>query len=164
MKNIVRNLDEYVARNHVDAEGCEIAREHENTKSLEDMVEGYLGRISVAVGKTREKNYSRYTKQAIAYMQEHYAEDIAVPDIAEAIGISEGHLRKVFKQETDIKIIDFLTDYRLEKAKRYMQRGEHILDAIWKKTGFASAQYFSYVFKKKEGMAPREYMKRNLQG
>lgn len=163
MKNIVRNLNEYVAKNHVDVEEYETGYEHENTQSLEDMIERYLERIFEAVGATRAKHYSRYTKQAIEYMQEHYAEDIAVPDIAEAIGISEGHLRKVFKQEMDVKIIDFLTDYRLEKAKRYMQRGEHVLDAIWKKTGFASAQYFSYVFKKKEGMAPREYMKRNLQ-
>lgn len=162
MHNIVRNLNEYVARNHIDVEPCNMTRSYEHTQELEGMVSEYLAEISDKVEHVREKNYSRYTKQAITYMQEHYTEDIAVPDIAEAIGISEGHLRKVFKQETDLKIIDFLTDYRLEKAKRYIQKGEHVLDAIWKKTGFASAQYFSYVFKKKEGISPRDYIKRNL--
>lgn len=162
MQNFIRNLNEYAARNHIDAEEYKIARSYENVQSLERAVLNYLAEISEKMGQAREKNYSRYTKQAIEYMQEHYAEDIAVPDIAEAVGISEGHLRKVFKQETELKIIDFLTDYRLEKAKRYMQKGEHLLDMIWKKTGFASAQYFSYVFKKKEGISPRDYIKRNL--
>lgn len=162
MQNIVRNLNEYVARNHIDAETYKITYDHRNTRSLEDMIRDYLEWIEDLVGSAREKKYSRYTKLAIEYIREHYAEGIAVPDIAEAIGISEGHLRKVFKQETDLKIIDFQTDYRLEKAKKCMQRGEHVLDSIWKKTGFASAQYFSYVFKKKEGISPRDYMKRNL--
>lgn len=162
MQNIVLNLNEYVERNHIGVEKYEMAHDHKNMQSLENMVLNYLTEISDKVGETKEKNYSRYTRQAMVYMQEHYAEDISVPDIAEAVGISEGHLRKVFKQETDLKIIDFLTDYRLEKAKKHMQKGEHVLDAIWKKTGFASAQYFSYVFKKKEGVSPRDYMKRNL--
>lgn len=162
MQNIIRNLNEYAAKNHIDVEEYKMVYTHEHTQSLEQMIRDYLSEIADIVERARENNYSRYTKQAIEYIQKHYAEDIAVPDIAEDIGISEGHLRKVFKQETDIKIIDFLTDYRLEKAKRYMQKGEHILDTIWKKTGFASAQYFSYVFKKKEGMAPRDYIKRNL--
>jgi len=162
MRNIVCSLNDYVVKNHIDVEKYKMDYEHNHTQSLEEMILDYLIKISDMVEQTNEKNYSRYTKQAIEYMQEHYAEDIAVPDIAEAIGISEGHLRKVFKQETDLKIIDFLTDYRLEKAKKHMQKGEHVLDAIWKKTGFASAQYFSYVFKKKEGVSPRDYMKRNL--
>lgn len=46
MKNIVRNLNEYVARNHVNVEEYEMAYEHENTQSLEDMIMGYLGEIS----------------------------------------------------------------------------------------------------------------------
>lgn len=162
MRNIVRNLNDYVARNHIDIEEDSIVYDHEHTQSLEEMIRDYLSEISEAVEVANRKQYSRYTKQAIEYMQEYYTRDIAVPDIAEAVGISEGHLRKVFKQETDRKIIDFLTDYRLEKAKRYMLKGEHVLDTIWKKTGFASAQYFSYVFKKKEGISPRDYIKRNL--
>lgn len=58
-----------------------------------------------------------------------------------------------------MKIVDFLTEYRLERAKALMRDTEESITEIWQKTGFTSAQYFSYVFKRKEGVLPKEYRK-----
>ncbi|MEI3412064.1 MAG: helix-turn-helix transcriptional regulator [Blautia sp.] len=88
-------------------------------------------------------------------------DQIFSPDIAEAVGISEGHLRRLFKQELNIKVVDYLMEFRLESAKLLMKNTDENLTEIWSKTGFTSAQYFSYVFKKrKEGMLPKECLKK----
>lgn len=109
--------------------------------------------------KRRTSCYSRHILLAMEYIQKHYDQDISVSDIAEAAGISEGHLRKCFKNEMNVNVINYLTEYRLKCAKLLMKRSNENLDEIWRKTGFASAQYFSYVFKKKENITPREYMR-----
>ncbi len=110
----------------------------------------------------QEKQYSQYIVLAREYIQKNYTRDISSAEIAEAAGISEGHLRRCFKKEMNINIVNYLTDYRLDRAKEQMGLHEANLDEIWKKTGFTSGQYFSYVFKKKEGVTPREYMRRVL--
>ena len=56
-------------------------------------------------------------------------------------------------------IVNYLTEFRLDSAKELMKDSRESIDEIWKKTGFTSGQYFSYVFKKKEGITPRDYMR-----
>ncbi|MDO4647589.1 MAG: response regulator [Eubacteriales bacterium] len=107
----------------------------------------------------QEEPYSPYVKKALEYIREHYQQDLAMPDLAEAVGISEGHLRRLFKQELQMKMVDYLMDYRLECAKTLMKKGNTSVGEVWKQTGFTSAQYFSYVFKKKEGVLPKDYIK-----
>ena len=105
----------------------------------------------------REHQYSKHVVLAQEFVFKNYERDISVADIAEAVGISEGHLRRCFKQEMNVNVVNFLTEYRLTCAKKMMKTGYQNLDDIWKKCGFASAQYFSYLFKKKEGITPREF-------
>ncbi|MEI3412068.1 MAG: helix-turn-helix domain-containing protein [Blautia sp.] len=49
----------------------------------------------------------------------------------------------------NIKVVDYLMEFRLESAKLLMKNTDENLTEIWSKTGFTSAQYFSYVFKRK---------------
>ena len=56
-------------------------------------------------------------------------------------------------------MVDYLTEYRIKKAKVLMEKREYKISEIYEKVGFTSSQYFSYVFKKTEGKTPSEYMK-----
>ena len=58
-----------------------------------------------------------------------------------------------------MSVVDYLTEYRIRQAKRLLNDRRVPASDIWKETGFSSAQYFSFVFKKKEGISPREYQK-----
>lgn len=111
--------------------------------------------------RRKEKQYSRHVILALEYVYRNYMNDISVSGIAEAAGISEGHLRRCFKKEMNENVVNFLTDFRLDCARKLMEEGMQSIDEIWKKIGFTSAQYFSYVFKKREGMSPRDYLKKS---
>ena len=101
--------------------------------------------------------YSEHVADAMAFIRRHYMEDISVADIAGAASLSEGHLRRLFKQELNTSVIDYLTEYRIERAKELLQQRSRPASQIWQETGFSAAQYFSYVFRKKEGKTPKEY-------
>ena len=58
-----------------------------------------------------------------------------------------------------MSVIDYLTEYRVQRAKVLLRDHTKNASVIWQETGFSSPQYFSYVFKRKEGMSPREYQK-----
>lgn len=102
---------------------------------------------------------SRKVLGALEYIRGHYQQNISVQDIADAVNLSDGYLRKCFKNELDITVVEFLTNYRINKSKELMRAGYDKITDICIKTGFTSNQYFSYVFKKVEGMSPSEYIK-----
>lgn len=130
----------------------------ENTAQVREYLENLINTIFDALELWGKQQYSKNVMQILDYIHRNYKSNIAVSDIAESVKLSEGHLRKCFKSETGVTVVDYLTEYRIERAKELMQQGERIT-SVYERVGFTSSQYFSYVFKKKEGVSPSEYLK-----
>ncbi len=126
-------------------------------------VKEYLGELVTQMFKVlseqKEGDFSPIVGLAVEYIKKNYHKNISVQDIAAAAGVSEGHLRKCFKNGMDVTVVDYLTRYRIKKAKALMKKREYKISEIYEMVGFTSSQYFSYVFKKTEGKTPSEYMK-----
>lgn len=159
IQQIYRRLEAFLKKKTLDPQILSLNPFYTNTEELEQDLIHAQTECLYAQEKRRTQNYSRYTLSALEYIHTHYTQDISVAEIAEAAGISEGHLRRCFKSEMDTNIVSYLVEYRINKAKKIMDEGKTKRDDVWKKTGFTSAQYFSYAFKKKEGITPREYMR-----
>lgn len=159
LQNVYHYLKTFIRKNQLCPAVLEIQEQYSGTKEAEKALKECVLLLFKNVEQEKKQNYSSHIQMALGYIYKNYAKDISVPDIAEYAKISEGHLRRLFRQEMDMKIVDFLTEYRLERAKALMRDTEESITEIWKKTGFASAQYFSYVFKRKEGVLPKEYRK-----
>ena len=156
---LLSHMREFSLKHQIGMDACDIHNLYVYASQAEEALLCYFDRMVILYGEGINKQYSHYTRTAIAYIQKHYMSDLSIPEIAQAADISEGHLRKCFKQETGERIVDYIMNYRLEQAKLLIQRGERVMDNVWKQSGFTSAQYFSYAFKKKEGISPREYAK-----
>ena len=113
--------------------------------------------------RTGGKAYSEHVQRAAEYIRKNLDRDISVTNVTEAIGISEGHLRRLFKQELGTSVIDYLTEARVERAKKLLENAADYPPELWKRCGFSSSQYFNQVFRKKEGLSPREYWQRRGQ-
>lgn len=159
LQNVYHYLKTFVRKNQLNPSVLEIQEQYLCTKEVEKSLKECVFLLFQNEEEEKKQNYSPYIQTALGYIYRNYAKDISVPDIAEYAKISEGHLRRLFRQELNMKIVDFLTEYRLERAKVLMRDTEESITEIWKKTGFTSAQYFSYVFKRKEGVFPKEYRK-----
>ena len=102
---------------------------------------------------------SRYVRQAVAYIREHYSDpDICVSEIAGALGISEGHLSHMFKKETGGTILVWMTRCRIREAIRLLKEGRMKIYEVAEAAGYRDIAYFSSTFKRITGHSPSEYL------
>lgn len=105
---------------------------------------------------------SDYVDRALSIIHRHYGENISQTEVAEKIGISSSYLSRIFKENLNIGFMEYLNNYRLEKAKALLEKGKLSNKAIAMLCGFQDDGYFSKVFKRYEGMTPKEYRNKSL--
>lgn len=88
---------------------------------------------------------------------------ISLKTVASVVALSPNHFSTIFSQETGESFIEYLTKVRIEQAKKLLEEGGMRTADIAYAVGYNEAHYFSYLFKKHTGLAPRDY-KAQLQG
>lgn len=102
--------------------------------------------------------YGDVILKAKRYIEEHYADqNTTLTTVAEVVALSPNHFSTIFSQECKTTFIEYLTNVRLENAKRLMRETEMKGYDIAYECGFSDPHYFSYIFKKNTGLSPREY-------
>ncbi|SHH50809.1 two-component system, response regulator YesN [Caloranaerobacter azorensis DSM 13643] len=97
-------------------------------------------------------------ERAKEYIYKNYNKDIKLEDVAEKVSVSPYYFSKLFKKEMGKNFIDFLTELRIEEAKKKLDEGMSI-KAVSRCIGYSDPNYFSRVFKKITGMSPNSYKK-----
>lgn len=152
-------LKRYADRKKVEAGIIWESHVFADVREVESWFYAGLHEIYQGLDSFKEEQYSRMIGLCLEFIHKNFEKNISVQDIANAANISEGHLRKCFKNELNITVVDYLTNYRIRRAKKMMKSGEYKISEIYEKVGFTSSQYFSYVFKKIEGVTPSEFLK-----
>jgi two-component system response regulator YesN len=98
-------------------------------------------------------------QQIKQYIVEHSHEDITLDAIGKRVGLSPFYISKMFKEQLGVNYIDFLTECRIDKAKKLMGDPEKSLKEITFEIGYHDPNYFSKVFKKMCDVSPTEYRK-----
>jgi len=134
--------------------------EMESLQEIETLLDELLSWIQE---RTEEKSgYSRIVQSAIDYISQHYGEkDLSVAQIAEHLHFSPAYLNVLFKQEMKVTIKQYLSNYRLERAKLLLERGYCKVTEIAEQCGYTNANYFAKVFRDATGVTPAEYRKQS---
>lgn len=98
-----------------------------------------------------------YSEMVVSYIIKNYRKKISVLEIAEEFGLTPNYLHAIFKQVKGTTIIDYLTMYRMNLAKTYIERfGLRAYEAA-EMVGIDDPAYFSRVFKKLYGKSVNEF-------
>lgn len=89
--------------------------------------------------------------------------DMGLDSISEKFDITPKYLSNYFKKYERVKLIDFITDLRMEKAKEFLVSTDLSMGEIAEMVGYSSDIVFSRSFKKKEGVPPGMYRSINMQ-
>jgi len=102
-----------------------------------------------------------YIKRAIAYIQDSLDKDLTLQQVAKHVYLNPNHFSEVFKRETGQTYIEFVTQARVEKAKRLLDESSAKISEIAGNVGYTDIKYFSQLFKRHTGFTPTEYRVRN---
>ncbi len=99
-------------------------------------------------------------KLIIKYVENNYANDITIEDMANLCDFSQSHFMKFFKNNMEVSFIEYLNNYRLTMASRLLISSTSSIIAIAMESGFDNLSYFNRLFKKKYEMTPSEFRRR----
>ncbi len=102
--------------------------------------------------------------KAKEYMEQHYCEQISVPDVARELSISESLLFKLFRENEDLTPAEYLRSVRLRYAEQMLLSSADVrIVDVAEKCGFSDSAYFCKVFKDETGMTPKNYQSKYMQ-
>ena len=109
------------------------------------------------IKKSQHKPEHAQIKRVKQYVASHYKEDITVQKAAFIACLSTSHFRRVFKKECGESFSQYLTAQRIMQAKLLLKNLQVSINDIALELGFNDSNYFSTVFRKSEGISPREF-------
>ena len=79
--------------------------------------------------------------------------------ISDYFDMNLSYMSSLFKKQTGIGLLTYITDIRIEKAKEILRNSDDTLDVIAEKVGYTNVRTFSRIFMKSVGKTPGTYRK-----
>ena len=135
----------------------------ESGKNMESAIAYAKKMISQAI-EIRDQNSGNKNrsilKTAEDFIDSHYMdEEISLNTVANVANVSSNHFSALFSQNMGQTFIEYLTTLRMNKAKELLRCTGMRSSEIAGEIGYKDAHYFSYLFKKTQGMTPSDYRK-----
>ncbi|RAV04139.1 response regulator [Paenibacillus sp. YN15] len=140
-----------------EAEAWELVLRQETLQDLKKHVSGYLEEICSCVKEKRGGKTGSVIERIHRLIQERYAENLTVVDIAEGVYLSPTYVSLLYKQETGKTLFEYLTKVRIDKAKELLQDPRNKFYEVCHAVGYADPSHFSKLFKKMTGYTPSAY-------
>lgn len=117
--------------------------------------------LSVYMEEMEESSqFSRVVRDVMDYIASNCSNvNLDIREIADHVHLSMAHLGMLFKNDTGITIKQYIGDYRLELAKKLIANEHYKINVIAELCGYASASYFTKVFRAATELTPLDYRK-----
>lgn len=103
------------------------------------------------------KGSSRQAASIMNYIEKNYMKELSLEVLAEEFGLTPNYLCRIFKNSTGMKLTYYINQVRIEGAKKLIRNTNMRAHEISEVVGFASASYFSTIFKQITGQTVSEY-------
>lgn len=146
------------------APGGTVAQEQTVKNSLELLALSLLEQESTE-RKERVERYEQHlhrrnlTRDIIAYLQNNLQNPIRLEDLSRRFSYSLSSVRRIFKDETGLSVMEYLTQLRMDRAKKLLRQTSMSVEAVATAVGYSNVYYFSNAFKNCTGKSPTAYRK-----
>lgn len=131
---------------------------YEMAEDLEMWIKDIYSHVICSLEEQKGGKYKGIVINGISFAKEHFSESIQVSDVAKAVYVTPNYFSKIFKEETGENFTDWLNKYRIEYAKKRIEKEpETKIYSIAADAGFSDYKYFAFIFKKYIGCTPTSY-------
>ena len=132
-------------------------------KNIENAID-YAGKMITQAVSLRDRNSGNKNrtilKAVVEFIDSHYMdEDLSLNRAANVANVSANHFSALFSQNMGQTFIEYLTSVRMNKARELLRCTSRRSSEIAGEVGYKDAHYFSYLFKKTQGITPSDYRK-----
>lgn len=106
-----------------------------------------------------QRNLQRL-RDMVAYLQEHYSQEVTLDDIAEHVSLCKSECCRFFKRYMNMTIFEYLMYLRIQNSLPLLKKGKSVTE-ITGLVGFSSPAYYGQIFKRYMKCTPREYRLKN---
>ena len=132
----------------------------ETGEQLNAWLLNYCDYIIYAIHQRKVDRNSILAQKAMEYVQQHYGNaELSVDEVCAYLHVSTSHFSNIFRKETGMSFLAFLTKKRVDEAVRLLKTTDEKSRVIGEMVGYPEPNYFSYVFKKNMGMSPAKFRK-----
>ena len=131
-------------------------------RSVEDLdawARRVIRRITELQARFGPSQWPTVVRQAVAYIDMHYAEQLHLSLVAERCGVSPGHLSRLFSEHVSMSLTEYVNTVRIEQARGMLSAGSASVKDVSYSVGFHDPNYFGRIFKRITGVSPSEYAK-----
>ena len=130
------------------------------TEQIIDYLAYFRDSLCAAFTEHKKEFRKPIVSQVKRYIREHVTERLSLNEVAAVFAISPNYLSQLFKKYNDVGYNDYVTQCKIDEARRLLSSGSYKVYEVAEMLGFVSAFYFSKVFKKVVGVPPTEYMQK----
>lgn len=154
VESLGKNQDEFL-------EIAKINEIDEKQLNVQDLRAYMLNLILAAIEMRDEQSDSQgknVLEKALKYIDDNFASDsLSLNEVASAVDVSPNYFSGLFSAEMEQTFVEYVTEKRMEKAKKLLKTTNKQTRDISLEVGYKDSHYFSFVFKKTQGITPREY-------
>jgi two-component system response regulator YesN len=113
--------------------------------------------VIASLARRTENQYVSIANQMLEIIHNKYDQELSLESCAAELNFHPVYLSRVFKKEVGVTFSEYLTDYRMTKAKTWLETTNMKVSEIATKLSYANATAFIRMFRKIVGMTPGEY-------
>lgn len=110
-----------------------------------------------SIDDKRNNDTSNSTTAVLEFIKENIQENINIKDLSDKVGMSTTSFYRFFKREFGMSPIEFLLNEKIKKAKKLLRYPGIQINEVSFQSGFENSNYFIRLFKKVEGITPKQY-------
>jgi two-component system response regulator YesN len=134
-----------------------------NVKKNSDLKSWFVSKFGEAcrnMSTKKEEHENQLVVRAENYIRENFRKDLSLDEVSRQLDLSPYYFSKLFKEETGSNFVEYVTNLRMERAKKLLLEPDRSMKEIGMEVGYSDPNYFSRIFKKNTGVTPTEYRER----
>lgn len=145
---------------YIDELSSAFAKRIEAARNLIDIVKinrEFVRKYCLLVKNYSRKGYSEVIEDCMNYIEFNLTEELTLNNLAERFCVNPSSLSKKFKSELGQTLTDYVNQKRVKASLIFLATTKLPVGEVAEKVGYLNENYYSRIFKKLQGMSPREY-------